>query len=104
MLRRSLVALAVGKAGNTSENLLNEILQIIYSLYCATEITKKVYKNTINSIMDNTKWILYLWIPEVVKHLIFLDYYSMFWIKWIKKEGINMSLYRILVSTKHGKK
>ena len=55
MLQRFLVALAVGKAGNTSENLLNEILQIIYSLYCATEITKKVYKNTINSIMDNTK-------------------------------------------------
>ena len=38
------------KAGNTSENLLNEIRQIIYSLYQAKEITKKVYKNIMNSI------------------------------------------------------
>ena len=28
------------KAGNTSENLLNEIRQIIYSLYRGQEITK----------------------------------------------------------------
>ena len=38
------------KAGNTSENLLNEIRQIIYSLYRAKEITKKVYNNIMNSI------------------------------------------------------
>ena len=37
-------------AGNTSENLLNEIRQIIYSLYRAKEISKKVYKNIMNSI------------------------------------------------------
>ena len=36
------------QAGNTSENLLNEILQIIYSLYQAKEITKKVYNNIMN--------------------------------------------------------
>ena len=41
MLQRLPIALAQVKAGNTSENLLNEIRQIIYSLYRAKEITKK---------------------------------------------------------------
>ena len=41
MLERLPTALAQVKAGNTSENLLNEIRQIIYSLYRAKEITKK---------------------------------------------------------------
>ena len=50
MLQRLLVALAQVKAGNTSENLLNEIRQIIYYLYRGKEITKKVYKNIMNSI------------------------------------------------------
>ena len=50
MLQRLPIALAQVKAGNTSENLLNEIRQIIYSLYRAEEITKKVYNNTMNSI------------------------------------------------------
>ena len=44
------IALAQVKAGNTSENLLNEIRQIIYSLYRAKEISKKVYKNIMNSM------------------------------------------------------
>ena len=35
MLQRLLIALAQVKAGNTSENLLNEIRQIIYFLYLA---------------------------------------------------------------------
>ena len=39
MLRRLLLALAQVKAGNTSENLLNEIRKIIYFLYLAKEIT-----------------------------------------------------------------
>ena len=34
-------ALAQVKAGNNSENLLNEIKQIVYSLYQSKEITKK---------------------------------------------------------------
>ena len=38
------------KAGNTSKNLLKEMRQIIYSLYQAKEITKKVYNNIMNSI------------------------------------------------------
>ena len=50
MLQRLPIALSQVKLGNTSENVLNEIRQIIYSLYRAKEITKKVYNNIINSI------------------------------------------------------
>ena len=50
MLQRSPVAFAQVRAGNSFENLLNEIRKIIYSLYPAKEITKKVYKNRMNSI------------------------------------------------------
>ena len=50
MLQRLPIALAQLKAGNTSEDVLTEIRQIIYSLYRATGITKKVYNNIINSI------------------------------------------------------
>ena len=38
------------KAGNNSENSLNEIRQIIYSLYQSNEITKKVYNNLMKSL------------------------------------------------------
>ena len=38
------------KVGNTFENLLIGIRPIIYSLYCAKKITKKVYNNIMNSI------------------------------------------------------
>ena len=44
------IALAQVKAGNNSEDLLNEIRQIVYSLYQSKEITKKVYNNTIKSM------------------------------------------------------
>ena len=50
MLRRLPIALAHIKAGNNYENLLNEITQIVYSLYQSKEITKKVYNNIIKSI------------------------------------------------------
>ena len=50
MFQRWPVALVQVKAGNTSENLLNEIIQIIYSLYQEKEVTKKVYNNITNSI------------------------------------------------------
>ena len=43
MLQRLPIALAQVKACNTSENLLNEIRQNIYSLDWEKEITKKVY-------------------------------------------------------------
>ena len=42
MFQRSPIALVQVKAGKTSDNLLNEIRQFIYSLYQAKEITKKV--------------------------------------------------------------
>ena len=42
MLQRLPIALAQAKAGNNSEGLLNEIRQIVYSLYQSQEITKKV--------------------------------------------------------------
>ena len=41
MLQRQPIAQV--KAGNISENFLNEIRQIVYSLYLEKEITKKVY-------------------------------------------------------------
>ena len=50
MLQRLPIALAQVKAGNNSESLLNEIRQIVYSLYQSKQITKKVYKNMIKSI------------------------------------------------------
>ena len=50
MLQRLLITLAQVKAGNKSESLLNEISQIIYSLYQSKQITKKVFNNMINSI------------------------------------------------------
>ena len=46
MLQRLPVALAQIKAGNTSENLLNEIRQVIYSLYQEKEVTEKNYTTT----------------------------------------------------------
>ena len=50
MLKKLPIALAQIKAGNNSESLLNEIRQIVYSLYRSKEITEKVCNNIINSI------------------------------------------------------
>ena len=50
MLQRLPIALAQVKAGNNSESLLNEIRQIVYSLYQSKQMTKKVYSNIIKSI------------------------------------------------------
>ena len=41
MLQRLPIALAQVKAGNNSESLLNEIRQIVYSLYQSKQVTKK---------------------------------------------------------------
>ena len=57
MLQRLPVELPQVKAGNNSENLLNEIRQIVCSSYQSKEITKKGYNNIIKSLQ---KWILYL--------------------------------------------
>ena len=50
MLKRLPITLPKVQADNTSENLLSETLQIIYSLYWAKETTKGVYNNIMNSI------------------------------------------------------
>ena len=49
MHQRLPIALAQVKAGNNSENLLND-QTIVYSLYQSKVITKKVYNNIIKSI------------------------------------------------------
>ena len=50
MLQRLPLPLAQVKARNKSESLLNEIGQIVYSLFQSKQITKKVYNNIIKSI------------------------------------------------------
>ena len=50
ILQRLPVSLTKVKAGNNSESLLNEIRQIVCSLYQSKQITKKVYNNIIESI------------------------------------------------------
>ena len=50
MLPRLPITLAQVKAGNISENLLNEIRQIKYYYYREKDITKIIYSNIINSI------------------------------------------------------
>ena len=49
LLHRLPIALTQVKAGNNSENLLNEIRQIVYSLYKSNDITKKIDNNIIKS-------------------------------------------------------
>ena len=50
MLQRLPIALAPVKTGNNSEILLNEIRQIVYSLYQSKKITKKLYNNLMKSL------------------------------------------------------
>ena len=50
MLQRLRIALTQVKARNNSKSLLNEIRQIVYSLYQSKQITKKLYNNIIKSI------------------------------------------------------
>ena len=50
MLQRLPIAVAQVKTCNNSESLLNEIRQIIYSLYQSKIITKKVHNDMIKSI------------------------------------------------------
>ena len=53
ILQRLPIALAQVKAGKTSENLLNEIREIISSIYRAKEIIKKVCNSIMNSVNTN---------------------------------------------------
>ena len=50
MLRRLPIALAQLKAAKTSENLLNQFFQIMYSFYQQKKITENVFRNIMNSI------------------------------------------------------
>ena len=58
LLQRLPIALAQVKAGNNSESLLNEIREIVYSLYQSKEITKKSYSNIIQYQYKNKYYIL----------------------------------------------
>ena len=50
MLQRLPIVLSPVKAGNNLESLLNEIRQIVYSLYQSKEITKRACNHIIESI------------------------------------------------------
>ena len=50
MIQKLAIALAQVKAGINSESLLNEIKQIVYSLYQSKQITKKICNHMIKSI------------------------------------------------------
>ena len=103
MLQRLLIVLEQLKAGNTSENLLNEIRQILYSLSRAKEITKKAYKNILNLINVLYKMDTIFMISRNSKtsdpHRLLLNLLDK--INW--KKEINMLLYPTLVYTIHGK-
>ena len=50
MLSRLPICLAQLKSGNNSQNLKNEIRQLLYSLYKSKKISKTVYKHLMNAI------------------------------------------------------
>ena len=50
MLSRLPTTLAQLKPGNNSENLKNEIRQLLYSLYRSKNMTKQMYNNLMNYI------------------------------------------------------
>ena len=50
MLQRLPIAFAQVKAGNNSQNSLNKIRQIVYSLFQSKVITKKVHNKIIKSL------------------------------------------------------
>ena len=50
MLSRLQITLAQLKAGNNSQKLINEIRQLLYSLYRSKKLTKTIYNHLINAI------------------------------------------------------
>ena len=50
MLSRLPITLAQLKAGNNSQKLINEIRQLLYSLYRSKKLTKAIYNHLINAI------------------------------------------------------
>ena len=61
MLQRLPIALSQVKAGNTSENLLNEIRQIIFFLYREKEVTKISIQqyNEFNKVIKQNEYYIY---------------------------------------------
>ena len=60
MLQRLPTTLAQVKAGNTSENVLNKIRQIIYSLYRENEVTKIIPQyNDLNKVIKQNRCYIY---------------------------------------------
>ena len=59
MLQRLPIALAQVKAGNNSEGLLNEIRQIVSSLYQSKQTTKKICNNLIRYIKLSNGYYIY---------------------------------------------
>ena len=53
MLNRLPITLAKLKAGNNSEELKNEIAQLLYSLYRSKKLTKQRYKSLIENVYKN---------------------------------------------------
>ena len=53
MLNRLPITLAKLKAGNNSEELKNEIAQLLYSLYRSKKLTKQLYKSLIENVYKN---------------------------------------------------
>ena len=51
MLSRQSISLVQLKAGNNSQNLKNEIRQLLYSLYRSKKLSKTIYKNLMNAII-----------------------------------------------------
>ena len=81
ILKRLPIVLPRVKAGNTSANLPNQIRKIISYLYRAKKPLKKYI--TINEFSKGIirKWILYISILRIAKHLILMRYYSILQIK-----------------------
>ena len=50
MLSRFPITLAQLKAGNNSQKFINEIRQLLYSLYCSKKLTKTIYNHLIKAV------------------------------------------------------
>ena len=60
MLQRLPIALAQVKAGNASENLLNKIRQIIYSLFQEKKFLKSIQQyNEFNKVIKQKEYYIY---------------------------------------------
>ena len=53
MLSRLPITLAQLKAGNKLQKLINEIGQLLYSLYRLTKLTKTIYNHLISTLCKN---------------------------------------------------